>query len=510
MGIGLVSQVPFSFLSSSGDKLLQVSITLPPGSDQASALNRAADVEKVLAQDTRVELTQTTLAGNTSFSRSQRAFGGGGGDASMLVRLKKEAKVDETARDLRVKLNPVKPEGGSISVAPLGGFSSNNFSLVVNGLDNEGVRKGSDLVLDKLKDMPELANLRSDVSAVTPQVVIQPNPAATQGRVNTQILGFLLRSQLQPTTVTSIRFKDGAAQDVVIYPPPFDAKTLDQWIENLKKTPLIGTFTFGQVATVTRVDGPVSTTRIGQQPAATLTGNLTTDNTSGVTREVTRRLKDLQLPPGVSTSITGVSQQQGEAFLGLFVAMGVAIALVYIVMVLAFGSLLEPFVILFSLPLATIGAFASLFITHRTLGLPAMIGLLMLIGIVVTNAIVLVDKVNHLRQAGRTGYDALVEAGRNRVRPILMTAVATILALIPLALGLSEGSIIAAELGTVVIGGLFSSTILTLLVIPVVYSLLNGLIERFAGGRKPGKLPPTHGETIQTLKEEPDLEPVAG
>lgn len=513
----LVTQVPFAFLASSSDKLLQVSVGLPPGADQASILKVSQDVEKVLIAENRIELTQTTIAGSSSFNRAQRAFSATSGDAQMLIRLKKDANVEETAKDLRTKLAPTTPQGGSISVAPIGGFSSSTFSLIVQGQDADGVRKGSDMILDKIKDIPEFANLRSDVSAVTPQVVIQPNAAATGGRINTQTLGFLLRSTLQPTTATTVRFQDGVAQDVVIYPPTLSGKTLDEWIENLKATPVFGAFTYGQVATITKVEGPVQTTRIGQRPAATITANLTTDNTGGVTREVTKRLNALQLPTGVTASISGVSQQQSEAFLGLFVAMGVAIALVYIVMVLAFGSLLEPFVILFSLPLATIGAFTALFVTHRALGLPAMIGLLMLIGIVVTNAIVLIDKVNQLREKGVGVKEALMEAGLNRVRPILMTALATILALFPLALGFSEGSIIAAELGTVVIGGLFTSTLLTLLVVPVVYSLLEGLKTRLTGGRKKGKGGDAgNGEeaiaipaATETERTEPMLEPVA-
>ena len=154
--------------------------------------------------------------------------------------------------------------------------------------------------------------------------------------------------------------------------------------------------------------------------------------------------------------------------------MGVAILLVYVMMVLTFNSLVTPFIILFSLPLATIGAFPALYITGKPIGVSALIGFLMLIGIVVTNAIVLLDLVERLRAEGHSTKDALIEGGRTRVRPILMTAIATILALIPLAAGLSKGSIIAAELGTVVIGGLFSSTFLTLLVIPVLYSLVDG------------------------------------
>ena len=144
------------------------------------------------------------------------------------------------------------------------------------------------------------------------------------------------------------------------------------------------------------------------------------------------------------------------------------------------------------MPLATIGAFPALYLTGRPIGVSALIGFLMLIGIVVTNAIVLLDLVERLRAEGRSTKDALIEGGRTRVRPILMTALATILALIPLAAGFNQGSIIAAELGTVVIGGLFSATFLTLLVIPVVYSLVDGLKVRVArrlGGRDVAETP---------------------
>jgi len=161
--------------------------------------------------------------------------------------------------------------------------------------------------------------------------------------------------------------------------------------------------------------------------------------------------------------------------------MAVAILLVYLVMVLVFNSLVDPLVIMFSLPLATIGAFPALFITQRAIGISALIGFLMLIGIVVTNAIVLLDLVEQHRRRGLPMHEALMQGGRTRVRPILMTAIATMLALMPLALGLSEGEIIASELATVVIGGLFTSTFLTLIVVPVVYSLVEDAKVRTSG-----------------------------
>ena len=503
----LVTQVPLAFLSNSGDKLLQVAVNVAPGTDQATLLTQTQKVEDELGKDSRVELRQTTIAGNSSFGRAQRAFGSSSA-STILVRISKSADLQQTAKDLRERLKPVTPAKGSIAVAETGGFSSSNFSLNVQGNDANSVRKASDIVLAKLKpiaDRGDFANLRSDVSALNSQVLVTPKPDAAGGRINTQTLGFLLSSSLQPQTATTVRFQANQPEDVVIY-PPFDASKstdLDAFITNLKALPLVGGIPLGSVADVKLVQAQTQSTRIGLKPAASVSADITTDNTGGITRDVNSYLKDVtksaDWPVGTTWAISGSSQQQGEAFGGLFIAFGIAIALVYIVMVIAFGSLLEPFAILFALPLATIGAFTALFVTHRAIGLPAMIGLLMLIGIVVTNAIVLLDRVNHNRQRGLDRNEALIEAGRNRIRPILMTALATILALMPLALGLSEGSIIAAELGTVVIGGLLTSTLLTLLVVPVVYSLLTGVKGRLARRGKKGGDGQDHSDEASRL-----------
>ena len=231
-----------------------------------------------------------------------------------------------------------------------------------------------------------------------------------------------------------------------------------------------------------QVETQGSITRIDESPAASISAEIASADTGKVSQEVQAAIDDLRaagsIPDGVDVRLAGVTQQQNEAFGGLFLSMGVAILVVYLAMVLTFNSLITPFIILFSLPLATIGAFPALLLTGRPIGVSALIGFLMLIGIVVTNAIVLLDLVERLRSQGMSTHDALIEGGRTRVRPILMTAIATILALIPLAAGFNQGSIIAAELGTVVIGGLFSSTFLTLLLIPVLYSLVDGVRTR--------------------------------
>ena len=225
---------------------------------------------------------------------------------------------------------------------------------------------------------------------------------------------------------------------------------------------------------VTPVDGSATQiTRVNGRRAVTVTGTITAENIQRVNQEVDRVVTQLQLPQGVEMETGGAFQDINEVFTQMGIAMATGVGLVLLVMLLTLRSFVTPFIIIFSLPLASIGALGALAITQRTLGLPALMGMLMLIGLVVTNAIVLIVFVEQLRAQGRTVSQALIEGGRTRLRPILMTAFTTIFALLPLAVlpGDSSG-IIGAELATVVIGGLITSTFLTLVVIPVVYNLV--------------------------------------
>ena len=221
--------------------------------------------------------------------------------------------------------------------------------------------------------------------------------------------------------------------------------------------------------------GPGTVTRISRvngRQAVTISGTITEANTQAMNQKVSQLVDEVGLPPGVELQTGGVFADTQEAFAQMGIAILTGIILVYLVMVVTMRSLLSPFVIILSLPLASIGALAALYITQRTLGLPALIGILMLIGLVVTNAIVLIVYVEQLRARGMTIYEALMEGGRTRLRPIMMTAFTTSFALLPLAVLVSGGVIVGAELATVVIGGLMASTFLTLLVIPVLYRLL--------------------------------------
>ena len=240
-------------------------------------------------------------------------------------------------------------------------------------------------------------------------------------------------------------------------------------IQNMEGTPI----RLSQVANVNEVKSPATITRIDGTRSVTVSAKPTGDNLTATTAAIQRGLQGLDLPDGVTATIGGASEQQSESFGQMFLAMAVAIALVYIIMVATFRSLLQPLMLLVSIPVAATGAFLLLVVTQTSLGLPAMIGLLMLIGIVVTNAIVLIDLVNQFRQGGASIDDSVIHGSRLRLRPIIMTALATIMALVPMSLGLTGGGVfISRPLAVVVIGGLISSTALTLILVPVLFHLM--------------------------------------
>ena len=233
------------------------------------------------------------------------------------------------------------------------------------------------------------------------------------------------------------------------------------------------------VAQVVEEQAPAAITRIDGVRTVTVSATPTGDDLSATTLAVRQGLDGLDLPSGVTASVGGVAQDQEESFAQLGLAMLIAIVLVFIVMVATFRSLLQPLILLVSVPFAATGAIAALLITGTPLGIPSMIGLLMLIGIVVTNAIVLIDLVNSYRARGDGIDDAVLHGARLRLRPIIMTACATIFALVPMSLGLTGGGVfISQSLAIVVIGGLVSSTLLTLILVPVLYLLLERRTER--------------------------------
>lgn len=486
---GLVAGLPTQFFNAGSEKFLQISVVPPAGATSEDVIARADEAARLLEGDDEVTLTLATIPGqgDTSFQTLAAATAGRPQNSAVIfTRLVTSADLKAATDRLKAELAPIVTGGYSVSVEESTGFGGSSLSLVVSGADPTKIAGASDAIVAALADESGLDNLKSDLVRAAPeiQVLVDPNKAFLLGLTTAQV-GADLRAALTGSPVGRIEL-EGAPVQVDLR---LDAGDLDS-AEAIRALPvgLSVRAPLGTIATVEEVETRARVTRVGGQDAATITATIRSENTGAVSLAVTKQVDQLRAAgtlEGVEVSIGGVTRQQNQAFAGLFAAMAVAVLLVYVVMVLVFNSLVDPLVIMFSLPLATIGAFPALALTGRPIGISALIGFLMLIGIVVTNAIVLLDLVEQLRHKGMTTDRALIQAGRTRVRPILMTAVATIIALAPLALGFNQGSIIAAELGTVVIGGLISSTLLTLIVVPVIYSLVDGAkvgVRRRFGG----------------------------
>ncbi|HEX7225264.1 MAG TPA: efflux RND transporter permease subunit, partial [Candidatus Limnocylindria bacterium] len=475
------------FINAGSEKFLSVSLSPPAGTTSEAVLERAAEADALLREDAEVELVQTTVPpeGDTGFRTLIAAQQGrAANSATLFIRLDPATDLAVAAPRLEEALGALETDGWDAIVQQTNGpGTSSNLSLVVSAADDAAVEAATTTVVDAIAELDGVANVTSDLVEAASQIVVEVDAArAAAAGVNPAQVGGIVRGVLTPTPVTTI---GDEGTEVIMR---FDAEAIDS-VNALRALPVGATATLEDVADVREEDVRTTISRVNAAPSSTVSGEIVDEDTGAVSAavraEIARLEADGALPAGATVSVGGVSEQQAEAFGGLFTAMGVAIVLVYVMLVLAFNSLITPFVILFSLPLATIGAFPALLITGRPIGISALIGFLMLIGIVVTNAIVLLDLVERLRAEGVPLKEALIRGGHTRVRPILMTAIATILALVPLAAGLNQGSIIAAELGTVVIGGLLSSTFLTLVVVPAAYRLVEGLRARIgARGRE--------------------------
>ena len=227
------------------------------------------------------------------------------------------------------------------------------------------------------------------------------------------------------------------------------------------------------IATVQVANGPSEIRRVSQQRVAIISANLAYGDLGEAAQEVQQILDQTTMPTGIFARIAGQNQEMADSFQSLIFALSLAVFLVYLVMASQFESLLHPFIILFTIPLALIGAILALYITNTTISVVVFIGLILLAGIVVNNAIVLIDLINQLREKGMKKTEAIMEGGKSRLRPILMTTLTTTLGLLPLAIGFGDGAELRAPMGITVIGGLLVSTLLTLVVIPVMYSLMD-------------------------------------
>ena len=481
--MGLTYFIPVTLFPGGGDRFVQIELSLPPGTPPDRTLAEVIQIEDRVSGVSEV-YSATIGATNLSFGGQP----GGLNQASILLNLAKDAPED-IDQILREELDT---GGRTIRIREIAsGPPTAGVEISITGSDYDDIVAVSQELTASISELEEVINIESNVAQARDEASIQVDPAkAASIGLSTRQIGLQLSQYLIGETVTRITIDD-TVTDVVLSGNRMAANGIGA-VESLIIAGPLGSATVGELAEVVVKEGPVSISRTDGLRSATITGDIVAEDTQQVGRLIDEKIATLSLPPGVSITSGGIFADIAEGFQAIFISMAVGVVLVYLVMVASLGSLRNPVVIVTTLPFALIGALAALVITGRSLGLPAMMGILLLIGIVVTNAIVLIAFVEQLREKGMGVYDALINGGRVRLRPILMTALTTSFALLPLAAAPSdEGGIISAELATVVIGGLMSSTGLTLIVVPVVYSIFNESIpnafRRVVGGlsRKP-------------------------
>lgn len=482
-------------LGRSGENSMTVKQELPAGTSLQDTSAAAQKLEDVLLGIDGIKDVQVTSgnaqAGFTALTSS------GASNSTFTVVTEEKAKQAELQETVRTELAKVSG-AGKISVgAQQGGFgTSSTVDITLKAATSADLKKASDAMVAALTGVPGSTEVTTNLAASQPVVQVKVDRAKTVAAgLNEEQVAGVLASTISPVPAGTVRIE---ADD---FPVRIGEGTRFTSIAAVRAIPLPtarGPVPLGSIAAVEQVDVPVSITSSNGQRTARVSVTPSGANLGAVSAEVQQRLTAVDLPAGVTAEIGGATTQQAESFRQLGLALLAAIAIVYVIMVAAFKSLIQPLILLVSVPFAATGAVALLLIARVPLGLPSLIGMLMLVGIVVTNAIVLIDLINQYRKprAGRPAMnvaDAITHGARQRLRPILMTALATVFALTPMALGLTGGGgFISQPLAVVVIGGLVSSTALTLVLVPVLYRLVEGRREK--------------KDLLRDLKERPGFE----
>lgn len=464
----LVPLIGASYLPSEEEKTMQITYSPEPGETKKEAEDEAEKAEKVLLDRKHVDTVQYSLGSGSPLA------GGDSNGALFYIKYDSDTPDFDKEKDNVLKEIKKQSDRGEWKSQDFSSSGNNNeLTYYVYG-DSENDIKDTVKDIEKvMKDEKDLKNVNSGLSSTYDEYtfVADQEKLSKLGLTASQISKALM-SETAQDPLTTVK-KDGKELDVNIKTEKDEYKSVKD-LENKKITSATGKeVKIGDVAKVKEGTTSDTVSKRDGKVYADVTGEVASDNVTAVSVDVQKKIDKLDMPDNVTIDTGGVSADIADSFTKLGLAMLAAIAIVYLVLVITFGGALAPFAILFSLPFTIIGALVGLYVSGETISLNAMIGMLMLIGIVVTNAIVLIDRVIHKEAEGLSTREALLEAGSTRLRPILMTAIATIGALIPLALGFEGGSqVISKGLGVTVIGGLISSTLLTLLIVPIVYEVL--------------------------------------
>ena len=476
----LTPLIGFSFMGSSEDKVMYLTYTPATGELIDDTLENVEKVEQELLKRKDIDIVQVSVTTETSTDMASMMTGGGAGGALMYLIFDEDLEnFPEVREEIEEYVFNIGQSGEWKSQNFAMGLSSNEVSYTLYSEDLDKLNTAVAQVEEALKGVKQLEDVESDAENAYVENVLKVNQqnVLQYGVTAAQIL-MALQGDGQNETLTTVE-NNGEEIEVIIQR---DAKIAATSINDILAIPIqtgVGTvMTVGELVELEKGTTLNSLSRQKGEYYSTVSATVIGKDVSKATSAADEKIDKLDLPKGVTLGVAGVAADMEDTFTKLAVAMIAAIAIVYFILVVTFGEGLAPFAILFSLPFTVIGSWVGLWITGQTISVSVLMGLLMLIGIVVTNAIVLVDRIIHMERDGLTRREAILEAGATRLRPILMTAIATIGAMLPMAFGSAGGGIISKDLAITVIGGLLSSTLLTLVVVPIVYEVLSKMLKK--------------------------------
>ncbi len=480
VSIVMVASVGAEFFPATDEGMINVSVSLPAGS-------KAGDVDSVLKEVNEAikEIPEITSVFTSAGGGGIMSIGGGGSTGSMNVILSDLNERDRNVKEISDEIRKIVKDipGAEISVSEssmmMMSMSSGAISISIKGDDIETLKSvGSDFksLVEKVEGTREVSTSYEDG---IPQVqIVLDRGIASQYGLSTAQVGTAVKNSLSGSNVTKFKI-NGNELDVVIKGDSMYGESMSLLEMMPIPTPMGSNVPLSEIADIRVEKGPVSIMRENQTRVLTVTGSVVGRDVQTVSTEIENLLKAYDMPYGYSYTFGGETEQIAETFTDLGMVMLVAIVLVYMIIAAQFESLLQPLSIMFSVPLALSGGFIGLFVTGLHLNVIGIIGMIILVGIVVNNAIVLVDYINNRRNKGEDRTSAIMKAGPIRIRPIMMTALTTILGLVPMALGIGEGAELTQSMGVVVIGGLALSTALTLVLVPVMYTIFDDIADFF-------------------------------
>ncbi|WP_405168785.1 efflux RND transporter permease subunit [Paenibacillus sp. FSL H3-0286] len=468
----LIKPIGVSFMPSQEDKTVMLTYSPKAGQRIEEVQEQGLKAEKYILAQKHIDKMQYSIGGG-----SPMGMGGSSNSGLFFIVYDSDTPDFEAVKEKLIEgLTAEVPDGvwGDMSALMSGGMGGSTLTVNVFGDELDQLKPVADEIASIVQaDTTNFKDAETSLKEAYDQytIVADQQKLSSLGLTAGQIAMKLSPAGTRPV-LTEVEL-DGKNYKVYIETDKETYKSIKEMEEATLTSPLGISVPIGQVAKIENGSSPDSITRMDGKMKVDVTAEIISSDVNSASNSVKEKIDAMELPDGVTVTFGGVTEQINDTFGQLGIAMAAAIAIVYFVLVVTFGGGLAPFAILFSLPFTVIGVLVALLIAGETLNVSSLMGALMLIGIVVTNAIVLIDRVIHKEKEGLTTRQALLEAGGTRLRPILMTALATIGALLPLVTGLENSAgIISKGLGVTVIGGLVSSTLLTLVVVPVVYEFL--------------------------------------